>query len=248
MTYLNKYLGICTGLVALSVSMNTQAHQCELSAYEFFWKGQVAGFMVKGRFSFDSQHIPDNGIVREENLLALDVSFYDPKGRHLRTYTDNHLQPVDAHGNPYLNFAFDTLSGQILQDGTWKVDDNANRFRNGFMMGEGNPDLRKETSAQTGLAFWSRPADSKVPHLHVDDWADDFVDPDTQKAYPTAFSSHEDVAFPYQTTKQLLDKPGKIKIDQLASAHGAFGQTIVIRPISDRALDKRGLKRCKAAS
>ncbi|EOD16467.1 hypothetical protein EMIHUDRAFT_245097 [Emiliania huxleyi CCMP1516] len=109
--------------------------------FDFFWRGQFAGFIVKGQFSYNQADVPPNGIVREEHLLSLDVSFYDPQGVHLRTYSDNHLRSVDSSGNPYVNFAFDTLSQELLQDGTFNVDDDIHRYRNGF-----------------------------TPHLHVDDW------------------------------------------------------------------------------
>ena len=101
------------------------------------------------------------------------MSFYDPQGVHLRTYSDNHLRPVDSSGNPYVNFAFDTLSQELLQDGTFNVDDDIHRYRNGFVFGEGDPAMRTSPTTggvQSGLAFWSRPADNKTPHLHVDDW------------------------------------------------------------------------------
>ena len=59
----------------------------------------------------------------------------------------------------------------MLQDGTFNVDDDIHRYRNGFVFGEGDPSMRTSpTTVQSGLAFWSRPADNKTPHLHVDDW------------------------------------------------------------------------------
>jgi hypothetical protein len=80
----------------------TQEHAQEAPALEtrnFFWRGQFAGFIVSGQFSYDKADIPPNGIIREEHLLALDVSFFDPHGTHLRTYntgdaTDDNETPV----------------------------------------------------------------------------------------------------------------------------------------------------------
>ena len=134
------------------------------------------------------------------------MSFYDPQGVHLRTYSDNHLRPVDSSGNPYVNFAFDTLSQELLQDGTFNVDDDIHRYRNGFVFGEGDPAMRTSPTTggvQSGLAFWSRPADNKTPHLHVDDWnnatgAGEF-------GYPIGYSSHEDASFAYATTADKID-------------------------------------------
>ena len=134
------------------------------------------------------------------------MSFYDPQGVHLRTYSDNHLRPVDSSGNPYVNFAFDTLSQELLQDGTFHVDDDIHRYRNGFVFGEGDPSMRTSPTTggvQSGLAFWSRPADNKTPHLHVDDWND--ATGAGEFGYPIGYSSHEDASFAYATTADKID-------------------------------------------
>lgn len=198
------------------------------------WRGQFAGFIVNGRFAYD--HIPSNGIVREEDLIFLDVSFYDPQGHYLRTYGDNHLYPKDNEGHPCVNFAFDSLSQEILQDGTWKVDDDDNRYRNGFTMGEGNPDLRSQPGVQSGLAFWSRPGDDKTPHLHVDDWND--ANGQGEFGFPIGYSSHEDASFMYRTTEAQIsggkvgiayfeaDGDGNVKVNKLASDIEAFGSGV----------------------
>ncbi len=229
---------------------------CSVAAYQIHWGGQMAGFMVSGRFSYNEARVPANGIVREEDLLSLDLSFYDPQGNLLRTYADNHIQPVDENGVPYVNFAFDTLTKQLLQDGTWKVDDDDNRFRNGFVMGEGNPDLRSVPGSQSGLAFWSRPSDDKVPHLHVDDWNDE--NGDGEFGFPIGFSSHEDVSFLTKTTQDridtgkvgeayyLEDENGVVIVNKLASDFGALGQRVrVIRAKKNLRLDRRDLRRCR---
>lgn len=114
---------------------------CSVDAYEIYWSGQFAGFIVNGRFSYNARAVPANGILREQDLLALDVSFYDPEGNLLRTYADNQRLPIDDDGRSYLNFAFDPLTKRLLHKGTWHVDDDNNHFRNGVMMGEGSPAL-----------------------------------------------------------------------------------------------------------
>ena len=55
-----------------------------------------------------------------------------------------------------------------------------------------------DSSLAEGLTFWSKPPRSSTPHLHVDDWADEF-------GFPIGFSSHEDVGFPTRTTQELVD-------------------------------------------
>mmetsp|Transcript_38298 Transcript_38298/g.86168 ORF Transcript_38298/g.86168 Transcript_38298/m.86168 type:complete len:282 (-) Transcript_38298:68-913(-) len=214
--------------------------------YEFFWRGQFAGFVVKGSFLFDAADVPANGIVREENLLKLDVSFYAPNGTLLRTYEDNHKNPTDDEGKPYLNFAFDVHAEEIFQDGTWNVDDNELKYRNGFMMGEGKPSQRKENGSQEGLAFWSRPSDDKTPHLHVDDWNNQ--EGVGQYEFPIGFSSHEDASFHYQTTTQRIatgkvgeayyqENNGTVVVNKLASDLDAFGQPLRVRASYDHAME-----------
>ncbi|MEO1183061.1 MAG: PEP-CTERM sorting domain-containing protein, partial [Cyanobacteria bacterium J06636_28] len=44
----------------------------------------------------------------------------------------------------------------------------------------------------------SKPPRSSTPHLHIDDWADEF-------GFPIGFSVHEDVSFPTRTTQELID-------------------------------------------
>ncbi|MEM6839796.1 MAG: hypothetical protein AAF609_23540, partial [Cyanobacteria bacterium P01_C01_bin.120] len=183
-----------------------------IATYDFAWTGQIAGFSVEGEFSYDASQSYEAGIVREEDLLSLEVSFFDPDGNLLRTYTDAQDQSL----YPTVNFAFDTETGEILQDGTWDVDDNVDLTRNGFMLGEGNPDLRSEVGVQSGLAFWTRPADDKLPHLHVDDWADEF-------GFPIGYSSHEDVSFPTETVADLIET-GKVGDAYLESVQDSLAE------------------------
>jgi len=189
-----------------------------VATYDFSWTGQIAEFSVEGEFSYDASQSYEAGIVREEDLLSLDVSFFDPDGNLLRTYTD--AQNKDLY--PTVNFAFDTATGEILQDGTWDVDDNVDLGRNGFMLGEGNPDLRGEIGVQSGLAFWTRPSDDKLPHLHVDDWDDEL-------GFPIGYSTHEDVSFPTLTVADLIDngKVGETYLDQIQDRLDEFGQPVV---------------------
>lgn len=223
---------------------------CAVEAYEFAWRGQIAGFTVTGRFSYDASTTPANGIVREQDLIALDVSFYDPQGVLLRTYEDNQ----DPVLYPTVNFAFDTLTKQLLQDGTWDVDDNGRRAFNGFMMGVGNPDLRSEPGSQIGLAFWSRPKDDSTPHIHVDDWdlsAD--VPGAGEFGFPLGFSSHEDVAFPFRTTQNRVDDgrvgeayfDAEAGVNNLATDLDDSGSRVRVRPAERSALDLRDRLRCR---
>ncbi len=240
--------GLFTFLLLMAGSFKAESMACSIAAYEFSWRGQIAGFMVKGRFSYNENDIPRSGIIREENLLALDVSFYDPKGRLMRTYTDNHKFPVDRNGVPFVNFAFDTITEEILQTGTWNVDDNDRRFRNGLMLGEGNPDLRSQVGSQSGLAFWGRPSDNVVPHLHVDDWNNEF-------GFPIGFSTHEDVSFPTRTTQERIDtgrvgteyfqrRNETVVVNRLASDVGEFGQWARVWRAKPSSLDQRDQQRC----
>ena len=234
-----------------SQTVHARDNSCSIEAYEFYWSGQFAGFIVNGRFSFDRDTVPANGIVREEDLLSFDVSFYDPQGNHLRTYYDNH----NLSKYPSFNFAFDTLTEQILEDGTWSVDDDNRRFRNGFLMGEGDPELRSVPGSQTGLAFWSRPGDDKVPHLHVDDWDD--ANGNGEFGFPIGFSSHEDAAFLTKTTEDRVNT-GKVGTDyydeanginNLASDFGSLGRRIKVVPAAKTPfLDFRTFLKCRTVS
>lgn len=225
---------------------------CKITTFDFFWSGQIAGFAVNGRFSYDANAIPDNGIVREDDLLFLDVSFFDPQGNLLRTYKNNQ----DKTRFPTVNVAFDTLSQRLLQDGTWNVDDDDLRFRNGFLMGEGSPDLRGMPGTQRGLAFWSRPRDTAVPHLHVDDWDLDNGDPvgDGEFGFPIGFSSHEDVAFFTRTTQNRIDD-GRVgeayfdpenEVNRLATDFEAVGDRVRIVPAKASLDDVRAFRECRS--
>jgi len=214
------------------------AEKCVAKAYEFFWRGQFAGFIVKGRFVFDDRKEYAGGIVRENDLFDLTVSFYDPQGSHLRTYKRN-------QNKKFVNFAFSTLSEELLTDGTWNVDDNDLFYRNGFMMGEGNPALKGENGKQSGLAFWSRPSDDKTPHLHVDDWNDD--NGDGEFGFPIGYSTHEDASFSYKTTQSTIDG-GKVgsayyvegELNKLASDINGFGQNVRVKEVRSTKKDKKG--------
>ncbi|MEM7253866.1 MAG: hypothetical protein AAF493_20805 [Pseudomonadota bacterium] len=232
------------------------AGRCSVDAFEFTWRGQIAGFIVNGRFSYNGADVPDNGIIREEDLLALDISFYDPQGNLLRTYYDNQDGPTDENGVPYLNFAFDTLTKQLMQDGTFNVDDDDVRFRNGFTMGAGDPAKRSMPGSQTGLAFWSRSGDDKVIHIHVDDWND--VNGEGEFGFPIGYSSHEDVAFMTKTTQDRIDQNkvgeeyylendlGEVVVNRLASDFGEYGERVRVVRAERSWLDKRDYRRCRA--
>ena len=185
----------------------------DIVTYNFDWTGQIAGFSVTGEFSYDASQFFEDDIVREENLESFDISFFDPEGNLLRTYEDNHLT------FPEFNFAFDTNTQEILQDGYFLAPD-------GFNTGEKTP----VDDGFSGLNFWSRPefnSQGQVPppHLHIDDWADEF-------GFPIGFSSHEDVAFLTRTTAELIEtgRVGDTYVDNPQAGLDELGPRITVSP------------------
>ena len=183
----------------------------DIVTYEFDWTGQIAGFSVEGEFSYDLAQTYEDGIVREENLESFDISFFDPDGNLLKTYEDNHLT------FPEFNFAFDTNTQEILQDGFFLGED-------GFNFGEKTP----IGEGFSGLNFWSRPelnsqGEVPPPHSHIDDWADEF-------GFPVGFGSHEDVAFFTRTTGELVEtgRVGETYVDGLQDSLNEFGDRITV--------------------
>ncbi|MEM9008171.1 MAG: PEP-CTERM sorting domain-containing protein [Cyanobacteria bacterium P01_F01_bin.86] len=171
--------------VGLALSVAIPAH-AEAIEFNFDWTGQVAGFQMSGSFGYDETQSYVDGIVRTDDLDFLNVSFFTPDGTLLQTYTDNHLDPG-------VNFNFDTNTQELLQSGSYNEPDGINLGAPNFDRESGNdPDLA------TGISFWSKPPRSSTPHVHFDDWADEF-------GFPLGFSSHEDVAFPTRTTQELID-------------------------------------------
>ncbi|MEM9906744.1 MAG: PEP-CTERM sorting domain-containing protein [Cyanobacteria bacterium P01_D01_bin.44] len=169
--------------LALSLAIPAGAEAIE---FNFDWTGQIAGFQVSGAFGYDETQSYVDGIVRTEDLDFLNISFFDPDGNLLRTYTDNHLDPG-------VNFNFDTRTQALLQNGSFNEPDGLNLGAPNFDRDSGN-----DPSLAEGLSFWSKPPRSSTPHLHIDDWTDEF-------GFPLGFSSHEDVAFPPFTTQELID-------------------------------------------
>ncbi len=186
-----------------------------LAAFNFDWMGQIAGFNVNGEFSYDSNQSYEDGIVREEDLNSFDISFFDPNGNLLKAYEDNHLT------FPEFNFAFDTNTKEILQDGAYFEPDGIN-------VGEKTAIGDNEF---TGLNLWSRPllnpfGEVPPPHLHVDDWSDEFD-------LPLGFGSHEDVAFFTLTTEELLEtgRVGETYVDKIQDSLDEVGQRIKVTPV-----------------
>lgn len=228
------------GLTFLNLLSSVHA-KCKAQAYEFSWRGQFAGFMVKGRFVFDSKKEYTGGIVREGDLLDLTIEFFSPTGTLLQSYKDN-------QNEEYVNFAFNTVTEELLQDGPFDVDDDILFYRNGFNMGKGNPALRGLFGEQSGISFWSRPTEGSVPHIHVDDWYDE--NGDTKFGFPIGYSTHRDASFPYTTTQAKLDG-GKVGSDyyvdgetnNLASDVNAFGQMVRIKDVKATGKDKKKCSR-----
>jgi hypothetical protein len=75
---------------------------------------------------------------------------------------------------------------------------------------------------QSGLAFWTRPSDDKLPHLHVDDCNDEL-------GFPIGYSTHEDVSFPTETVSDLIEngKVGESYLDGLQDSLDELGQPVV---------------------
>jgi len=226
-----NYSRFALGFTILNLASLVSANECNVKSYEFAWRGQFAGFMVKGRFSFDANLEYQGGIVREDDLLDLTIRFYNPTGTMLKEYYKNQM-------DENTNFAFSTFSEELLQDGTYNVDDNELFYRNGFTMGEGDPGLRKVNGVQSGMSFWSRPGNDKTPHLHVDDWNDESGAGEFN--FPIAYSTHEDASFAYATTQAKIDG-GKVSesyyslvngVNKLSSDIDAFGQTVRVMSVT----------------
>ena len=177
--------------------------------YEFDWEGQIAGFSVEGEFTYDASALPTDGIIREENLEAFNISFFDPAGNLLQTYEDNHLT-FDA-----FNFAFDTSTQQVLTDGLFDGPEGIN--------------VGEKTAVEdgfTGLNLWSKSKETSSSLVHLDDWSDEF-------GFPLGYSSHEDIAFLTQTTAELIEtgKVGETYLDQIQDSPNQDSLTEVGSPI-----------------
>ena len=181
MSFLLKQ-GALIGLV-LGLAIPTRTEAIE---FKFDWTGQIAGFQVSGDFGYDENQSYTDGIVSTADLDFLNVSFFAPDGTLLRTYSDNHLDPG-------VNFNFDTNTQELLQAGSYNEPDGINLGAPNFDRESGN-----DPSLANGLSFWSKPPRSSTPHLHLDDWADEF-------GFPVAFSTHQGIAFPPFTTQELID-------------------------------------------
>ena len=193
----------------------------ELAVFEFEANGQIAGFQATGEFSYDANRVDESGIVREEDLITFDISFFDPEGNLLKTYEDNHLT------FPEFNFAYDTNTGELLQEGAFMGEE-------GFNFGEKTAIGENEF---TGLNLFSRPelnpfGEVPPPHYHFDDWSDEFD-------FPVAFGTHEDVSFFTQTTQELVNtgRVGDAYIDILASDLDETGQRIEVFPVIEADLE-----------
>lgn len=104
-------------VAALAAVGMLASHAASAATYlDFAWEGQVAGFTVEGTFSYDETDLPTDGVIRKDDLLSFDVSFYDPDDNLLRTYADNHLSYAG------FNFNYDTATRMILQDGAYFED------------------------------------------------------------------------------------------------------------------------------
>ena len=178
----------------------------DIVTYQFEWTGQIAEFSVDGSFSYDlSQPLGEDGIVREENLVAFDINFFAPDGVLLRSYEDNHLT------FPEFNFAFDPVTMTILTDGVYFEPDGLN-------VGEKTP-FGDETFI--GLNLWSKSTASSPSLLHLDDWSDEF-------GFPIGYSTHEDIAFLTRTIAELIEtgNVGDAYLEQIQDSLDQLGAPI----------------------
>ncbi len=181
-----------------------------LTEVDFTWTGQIAQFTIEGSFSFNENEIGLDGVANTGELESLEVSFFSPDGDLLQTYSENHL---DAG----VNFNYDVEVGEILQDGVFDAPDGLN-------VGDG--------TRSDGWTFWSKPFEAAIPHLHVDDWQDEF-------GFPIGFSSHEDVGFFALTTQQLVDsgRVGDAYLSEITSDPARLEETgarIETTPVDER--------------
>ena len=194
---------------AIAVS---QEETTEETVFNFEWTGQIAGFSAEGQFSYDEDESIENGIVREEDLTSFDISFYDPEGNLLKTYEDNHLTFDE------FNFAFDTETNEIIQNGVYFGPTGLNV---GEKTAVGDDEF-------TGLNLWSIPpynpqGEVPPPHLHFDDWGDEFD-------FPPAFVYHEDVAFFTRDNEELLEtgNVGETYVDEVQDNPDEEGERIEV--------------------
>ncbi|MEM7467150.1 MAG: VPLPA-CTERM sorting domain-containing protein [Pseudomonadota bacterium] len=205
---------VAAAALAASLFGATSANAA-IRTFDFDWVGQMAGFTVKGSFSYDDVNVDSNGLIREESLEAFSISFYDPNSVHLATYDDSHIV------NPDFNFAFDATNYKILQDGKWDIDDDVDLEKNGLNVGLGTP-----KSGPSGWGFWSTFKLDSSPHMHVDQW-------DDADGYRIGYSTHEDVGFIDMTTLELINTGKTIEydIDELASGLGEYGSRITVSSV-----------------
>jgi hypothetical protein len=190
----------------------------QAATFQFNWTGQIAGFSIDGLFGYDETQSYTDGIVRTRDLDFLTVSFFAPGGRLLRTYENNHLDSG-------VNFNFDTTTQQILQLGDFNAPDGINIGAPNYDRESGN-----DLSQARGLSFWSEPPRSTTPHVHIDDWADEF-------GFPVGFSTHEDVAFFARTTAQLLatGRVGPAYQNNVFSPLDSFGSPVTTTAVPEPA-------------
>ncbi|MBE9140660.1 PEP-CTERM sorting domain-containing protein [Nodosilinea sp. LEGE 07088] len=202
--------------VLRTIAVGTTLSLCILApaqaaTFQISWTGQILGYSAEGRFSYDDTQTYESGIVRGDDLDAFDIAFFDPQGNLIQEFEDNHLTYAG------FNFNFDTQTGEILQDGFFDEP-------NGIDIGEYTPlfDDAGEFIGATGLNFWSAapltPDGEPVPHVHLTDFGDEFLD------LPIGFAPHLDVAFFTRTRAQLLDDP---------EAGDQLGQRMVATPVPE---------------
>lgn len=120
-------------VLSLSIGTYAQSSHAAQISYNLSWEGN-AGYTATGMFSYDDQF--QGGIVTENELDNLMITFFDPSGTELQSF----LYPPFT---PESNFNFNTTTESILQTGNFDEP-------NGFDLG-----VDAGTIGELGIDFYS---------------------------------------------------------------------------------------------
>ncbi|GBF79179.1 PEP-CTERM sorting domain-containing protein [Aphanothece sacrum] len=197
MKFNSQVVLVAAGVLLSLEGFNIQAAQA--ITFNLNWTGQYGGYSAKGKFSYDENLIPEDGVIRKNNITAFDIGFYNPDGSLIENFVDNHLT------YPLFNFNFDTKTKQVLQDGIYYgprgLDIGFSKNVSGFPKGS----IR--TGIPEGIAMWtSGPIEPLGIHIHLSGYGDEY------SRLPITFHGlmdFLDIAFFTLTQKQGLDATGQ---------------------------------------
>lgn len=108
--------------VAAVTSIATLANisSADAASYRLDWTGSQ-GYSAQGRFNYDN--IFQGSVITRDQLRRFDISFFDPQGTLLQSFKYSFPNP-----NSTFNFNFDTVTGTVLQTGSFDTP-------NGFDLG-----------------------------------------------------------------------------------------------------------------